>query len=82
MHAKIRQEIEVRRELLSPAHDVGYYVTPFTIGYLDGLLRDLGLPPADRHRGLFAWLFEPVDPTEYRGILEQTRTAGERPAAS
>lgn len=82
MHASIREEIRVRRELLSPAHDVGYYVTPFTIGYLDDLLRDLGLPPADRHRGLFAWLFEPVDPTEYRGILEQTRGAEKRPVAN
>jgi len=81
MRAKIRQEIKVRRDLLSPAHDVGYYVTPFTIAYLDELLRDLGLPPADRNRGLFAWLFDPIDPTEYRDILEQMRGADARPSA-
>lgn len=69
MHAKIRDEIDLRVRLLAPSHGVGYYVTPFTIDYLDRIMGDLGLPPADRHKRLFNWLFDPINPKDYRDVL-------------
>ena len=69
--AIIRQELEVRRRLLSTGALSGSYVTPFPFGYFDQLLRDLGLPPADQHRRFFDWLFTPLQPTDYRGLLEK-----------
>jgi dimethylaniline monooxygenase (N-oxide forming) len=75
MCASIREEIEWRVRLLSPPHGVGYYVTPFTLGYLDQILSDLGLPPADRHKRLFHWLFDWVDPGDYRDLLSKADRA-------
>lgn len=71
MHAQIREEIDWRLRLLSPPHGVGYYVTPFTLGYLDQVLADLGLPAADRHKPLFRWLFDPIEPGDYRDLLSK-----------
>ena len=71
MLAAIRKELEVRRRLLSAGAHSGSYVSPFPFGYLDQLLRDLGLPPADQHRRHFDWLFTPLQPTDYRGLLEK-----------
>lgn len=68
MHAAIRNEIDLRVRLLSPPHGVGYYVTPFTFGYLDQIMADLGLQPADRHKRLFNWLFDPIDPADYQDL--------------
>jgi hypothetical protein len=53
MFAVIRAELELRARLVSNRLGGGYYVSPFTFGYLDQLLNDLGLPPADRHKPLF-----------------------------
>lgn len=61
----------MRARLLSTRLRPGYYASPFTLGYLDQLLRDLGLPPADRHKGLFGWLFDPIAPSDYRNLLPQ-----------
>jgi dimethylaniline monooxygenase (N-oxide forming) len=69
MHREIRDEIALRRELLATPHGVGFYVTPLTMDYLDRLLADLGLPPADRHKRFFDWLFTPLDPRDYRDLL-------------
>jgi dimethylaniline monooxygenase (N-oxide forming) len=69
MHTEIREETEWRLRLLSPPHGVGYYVTPFTLGYLDQVLADLGLPAADRQKPLFRRLFDPIDPRDYRDVL-------------
>ena len=82
MHASIRAEIDLRRRLLSPQHGVGYYVIPFTIGYFDQLLRDLGLPPADSHKRGIKWLFDWLDPSDYRDVLTKSGTArGQRSPA-
>ena len=69
MHATIRAELELRARLVTTRLTGGAYVSPFTFGYLDQLLRDLGLPPADRHKSLFRWLFDPLDPRDYRDVL-------------
>ena len=69
----IREEIEVRRRLLSASFEGGIYVTPFTFGYFDQVLRDLGLPPADQHRRLFKWLFTPIQPSDYRDLVARSR---------
>jgi cation diffusion facilitator CzcD-associated flavoprotein CzcO len=82
MHAKIREEIDWRVRLLAPPHGVGYYVTPFTMGYFDQLLSDLGLPPADRHKPLFQWLFDPLDPGNYRDVLMKDAAAAPAPTAA
>jgi hypothetical protein len=39
-------------------------------------LRDLGLPPADRHTRFFKWLFDPLDPRDYSDLLAR-RGGGE-----
>jgi dimethylaniline monooxygenase (N-oxide forming) len=69
MQREIREEIALRRKLLAAPHGVGFYVTPLTMDYLDRLLADMGLPPADRHRRFFDWLFTPLDPRDYRDLL-------------
>jgi cation diffusion facilitator CzcD-associated flavoprotein CzcO len=69
MHREIRDEIALRRELLTTPHGVGFYVTPLTMDYLDRLLADLGLRPADQHKRFFDWLFMPLDPRDYRDLL-------------
>jgi len=69
MMKTIGQELELRRHVVSTKIGDGFYITPFTYGYLDQLLRDLGLPPADRNRRLFDWLFTPLDPTDYRDLI-------------
>jgi dimethylaniline monooxygenase (N-oxide forming) len=71
MHAKIREEIDVRVRVLSPPHGVGYYVTPFTLVYLDQVLSDLGLPPADSHKRMWKWVFDWIDPSDYRDLLSK-----------
>jgi dimethylaniline monooxygenase (N-oxide forming) len=76
MMATIREEIDLRKRLLSTRVEAGFYVTPFTFGYLDQLLRDLGLPPADQHRRLFDWLFTPLDPRDYKDLLARSEAAG------
>jgi hypothetical protein len=78
MHRSIREEIELRREVLWTGHGVGYYTTPTTMDYLDQLLADLGLPPADRHRRLFGWLFTPLDPRDYQNLLTRGEEASAR----
>jgi cation diffusion facilitator CzcD-associated flavoprotein CzcO len=75
MWQSIRDEIALRRELLSTSHGVGFYATPATMAYLDRLLADLGLPPADSHRRLFDWLFTPLDPRDYRNLLAPSEAA-------
>jgi hypothetical protein len=75
MFDTIRQELDLRKRLLSTPVDDGAYVTPFTFGYLDQLLRDLGLPPADQHRRRFDWLFTPLDPADYRDLIARSATA-------
>jgi len=72
----IHRELKLREHLLSTKIG-GIYVTPFTYGYLDQLLHDLGLPPADRHRRLFKWLFTPLDPADYRDLVARVRIAAE-----
>jgi cation diffusion facilitator CzcD-associated flavoprotein CzcO len=69
MHASIHAELELRERLVTTRLAGGTYVSPFTFGYLDLLLRDLGLPPADRHKSFFKWLFDPLDPRDYRDLL-------------
>lgn len=69
MLAKVRQETELRARVLSVRLHSSYYATPFPFGYLDQLLGDMGLPPADRHKRLFRWLFEPLAPADYRDLL-------------
>jgi dimethylaniline monooxygenase (N-oxide forming) len=69
MLRQIRDEIALQRELLNAPHGVGFYASPLTMAYLDTLLADLGLPPADRHRRFFDWLFTPIDPRDYRDLL-------------
>jgi dimethylaniline monooxygenase (N-oxide forming) len=69
MHRQIREELALRQALLATPHGVGFYVTPLPMEYLDRLLVDLGLPPADRHRRLLDWLFTPLDPRDYRDLL-------------
>jgi dimethylaniline monooxygenase (N-oxide forming) len=81
MLANIREENELRSQLLSVKLGGGYYSSPFTFGYVDQLLRDLGLPPADRHKGLFNWLFEPIKPSDYQGILQRPAHAAANPAS-
>ena len=71
MHASIRAELDLRARLVTTRQTGGTYVSPFTFGYLDQLLRDLGLPPADRHKSLFKWLFDPLDPRDYRDLLSK-----------
>jgi dimethylaniline monooxygenase (N-oxide forming) len=71
MHASIRAELELRARLVTTGLPGGTYVSPFTFGYLDLLLRDLGLPPADRHKPLFKRLFDPLDPRDYRDLLSR-----------
>jgi dimethylaniline monooxygenase (N-oxide forming) len=71
----IRQELDLRKRLLSTKVGDGAYVTPFTFGYLDQLLRDLGLPPADQHRRLLDWLFTPLDPVDYRDLIARSAAA-------
>ena len=68
MYAQIREEMEWRLRLLSPPHGVGYYVTPLTLAYFDQVLADLGLPAADRQKPLLRWLFDQIDPSDYRGM--------------
>src|SRR5579862_6022742 len=75
MLAKIRQEIDVRARLVSVRLGNGYYASPFAFGYLDQLLRDMGLPPADRHKRLLRWLFDPIAPPDYRGLLPRSAPA-------
>jgi len=75
MLATIREEAELRARLLSARLRPGYYTSPFTFGYLDQLLRDMGLAPADRHKSLFRWLFEPLAPGDYRDLLERAAPA-------
>ncbi len=72
MRGTIGEELELRKRLLSNNIDGGIYVTPFPYGYLDQLLRDLGLPPADSHRRLFDWLFTPLNPNDYRNLIERS----------
>jgi dimethylaniline monooxygenase (N-oxide forming) len=74
MLAKIREEAGLRARLLSVRLPSGYYTTPFPFTYLDQLLRDMGLPPADRHKPLFRWLFEPLAPADYRDLLSLAMT--------
>jgi dimethylaniline monooxygenase (N-oxide forming) len=74
MLANIREECELRTRLLSVRLRPGYYASPFTFGYLDQLLRDFGLPPADRHKGLIKRLFDPIKPSDYRGLLPAQRS--------
>ena len=74
MHASIDAELALRARLVTTRLAGGTYVSPFTFGYLDQLLHDLGLPPADRDKPLLKWLFDPIDPRDYRGLLD--RTAG------
>jgi dimethylaniline monooxygenase (N-oxide forming) len=69
MHRQIREDNALHRELLHAPHGVGFYASPLTMAYLDRLLADLGLPPADRHRRRFDWLFTPIDPRDYRDLL-------------
>jgi dimethylaniline monooxygenase (N-oxide forming) len=75
MLAKIHEEAELRSRLMSVRLGAGYYTSPFTFGYLDQLLRDMGLPPADRHKRLPRWLFEPLAPTDYRDLLQRAEPA-------
>jgi len=81
MLANIHAESELRARLLSTKLGPGYYASPFTLGYLDQLLRDLGLPPADRHKGLIAWLFDPIAPSDYRNLLPQPVRSAAPPEA-
>jgi cation diffusion facilitator CzcD-associated flavoprotein CzcO len=74
MFQQIRDETDLRRRLLAAPHGVGFYVTPLTMDYLDRLLADLGLPPADQHRRFFDWLFTPLDPRDYRDLLARPKT--------
>ncbi|MPZ38717.1 MAG: NAD(P)-binding protein [Rhizobiales bacterium] len=71
MLASIRDELDLRARLVTSRLTGGTYVSPFTFGYLDRLLRDLGLPPADRNKPLFKRLFDPIDPTDYRDVLNK-----------
>lgn len=71
MLAVIRAELDLRARLVRSRLTGGTYVSPFTFGYLDCLLRDLGLPPADRHKPLFKRLFDPLDPGDYRDLLNK-----------
>ena len=74
MRRQIHGELELRRALFDVSHGNGFYASPLTLTYLDQLLDDLGLPPADQHRGFFGRLFRPIDPRDYRDLL--TRRAG------
>lgn len=76
MYASIEEENVLRRRLLSVKHGVGFYATPFAFGYLDRLLADLGLPPADRKKSLRDWLFVPIDPRDYQNLLERANKRG------
>ena len=75
MHAAIRAELALRQRLVTTGLAGGTYVSPFTFGYLDQLLDDLGLPPADRSKPLFKWLFDPLDPADYRDLLSRADAA-------
>jgi cation diffusion facilitator CzcD-associated flavoprotein CzcO len=72
MQSAIEAELDLRRHLVTTHQTGGTYVSPFTFGYLDQLLRDLGLPPADLHKPLLKWLFDPLDPGDYRNLLSKT----------
>jgi dimethylaniline monooxygenase (N-oxide forming) len=77
MLTSVCEETELRSRLLSVKLRRGYYSTPFMFGYLDQLLRDLGLPPADRHKGLITRLFEPIEPSDYCDLLPpRVRSSG------
>jgi hypothetical protein len=69
MIASIQEELALRARLVTTRLAGGYYVSPFTFGYLDRLVSDLGRPPADRHKRFFKWLFDPLDPGDYRNLL-------------
>jgi cation diffusion facilitator CzcD-associated flavoprotein CzcO len=75
MYDSIRSELEMRARLVASRLTQGYYVSPFTFGYLDQLLADLGLPPADSHRRLFDWLFAPLEPRDYQNLLARSKAA-------
>jgi cation diffusion facilitator CzcD-associated flavoprotein CzcO len=81
MEQDIRDEIAFRRDLLDAPHGVGFYASPLTMAYLDTLLADMGLPPADRHRRFFDWLFTPIDPRDYRDLLARSGQASPRQTA-
>ena len=72
MMRTIHTELKLRAGMVTTRLASGTYVSPFTFGYLDVLLRDLGLPPADRHKPSFKWLFDPLDPGDYRDLLSRT----------
>src|SRR5690606_1919152 len=57
MEAQIGRDLAHRRSVVSAPRGLGYYTAPFMFAYLDQLLADMGLPPADSAKSFWRRYF-------------------------
>ncbi len=65
MEEQIERDLAHRRSVVSMPRGLGYYTAPFMFSYLDQLLADMGLPPADSGKGFLHRYFTAIDPRDY-----------------
>lgn len=77
MEAQIERDLAHRRSVVSMPRGLGYYTAPFMFSYLDQLLADMGLPPADSGKSPLRRYFTAIDPRDY-AIRPGTRSTEAR----
>ncbi len=65
METEIEADLAMRRRLIRAPRGLGYYAAPFMFAYMDQLLADMDLPPADAGKKWWRRLFEPIDPRDF-----------------
>ena len=65
MNAAIDEDLAWRREHQKASHPLGHFAGPLTFYYLDMLLADMGLPPADSKHPALARFNAILNPKDY-----------------
>ena len=78
MDAEIDRELAFRKTVVSAPRGLGFYSAPFMFSYLDRLLADMGLAPADRPKPIWKRYLAPIDPRDFAGERLRPLTASRR----
>lgn len=65
MQAGIARDLAQRRAVVDAPRGYGFYAAPFMFTYLDQLMADMGLPPADSRKSAWRRYFTAIDPRDY-----------------
>ncbi|MGE0151579.1 MAG: flavin-containing monooxygenase [Reyranellaceae bacterium] len=65
MQAQIRRDLAQWRAVVQARRGLGFYASPFLFSYLDQLLADMGLPPADAGKGFVGRFLTAIEPRDY-----------------